>query len=221
MNTETPTNGGSDFGWFAYPPNGANIPETETDDAPIRFVTLRADEYAGPFRGDHMSLGDDFDELHRWLGISRPLYDDVMAWNDEYVRLDGTKPDDWKRPHFDVQQELLRRLAVEVHQGIEVQRARAEPPVEVSLLRLNQTASDSSRLVLWDASSVERDEATVLPPLPSALVARILNWVGEAWKYDHSTGDIDAEIWAWQDEGDALSRELQAVLGDDYEVKAH
>ncbi len=73
------------FGWFAYAPPGAQPHDDE--DPVVRTVQLRAHEHAGPFWDDEGHLSDDFDELHRWIGISRELFDDAMAWNDELASL--------------------------------------------------------------------------------------------------------------------------------------
>ena len=108
-------------GWFAYAPLGAQPPDDE--DPVIRTVRLRAHEHAGPFWDDEGHLSDDFDELHRWIGISRELFDDAMAWNEELASLRSEPTDDWKRHHSAERQELLRRLGHEVHPGIEVSSA--------------------------------------------------------------------------------------------------
>ncbi|TYL45354.1 hypothetical protein FXB39_18670 [Nocardioides sp. BGMRC 2183] len=88
---------------------------------------------AGPFWEGGVLISNDFDELHKWIGISRELFEDAMAWHEEYASL-RTKPnDDWKRQHFDRQRELLQRLASEVRPGIEVdgRTARAgQPPTD-------------------------------------------------------------------------------------------
>lgn len=196
----------SEKGWFAYGPEGA---EPRREQAVTR-VWLEPDEYAGPFRCEHGILSGGFAELHRGLGLSGDLFDDVMAWNEAE---ESTEP----RAHFAQQQELLRRLGDEVHEDIEVPAPRAEPPVPVELGRLNVAGDE---LVLWDAAAVESGLPTRLPPVLRDLADRVVAWMAEAWRYDESTGDNDAASWAWQDEGDLIARELQAALGDDYRVVA-
>ena len=98
--------------WSAHPPEGY-VPREEP---PISVVHLRAVPHAGPFWDDDSCLGEGFEELHDWLGISRSLYDDVMAWNDEYQR-NGHKSG---RAHRDQRDELMRRLADEVKPGTDV-----------------------------------------------------------------------------------------------------
>lgn len=88
----------------------------------------------------------------------------------------------------------------------------------VTLGRLNV---DGGELVLWDVAAVESGLATRLPLVSQDLAERVVAWVAEAWRHDESTGDNDAAIWEWQDEGDLIARELQAALGDDYRVVAH
>ena len=100
------------FAWFAHPPEGYLPPE----EPPISVVRLEAVAHAGPFWDDDSCLGDDFEELHHWLGISRSLYDDVMAWDAEYQR-NGHRSG---RAHRVQRGELMRRLADEVKPGIEV-----------------------------------------------------------------------------------------------------
>lgn len=205
------------FGWCAYAPEGAR--DVDDEDPVVCRVELREDEYAGPFWDDEGSLSDDFEELHRWLGISRELFDDAMVWNDEFALLRSKPTDDWKRQHFATQQELLRRLGQEVRPGIEVDSPRAEPPMLVQLSRLNVDA-DSAHLVLWDAEAIETGRAKVLPPIPEALTRRALTWIADTGKYEEATPENSAAIFAWEDEGSAIARELQQILGDDYRVDA-
>lgn len=205
------------FGWFVHPPEGAQYVDDE--EPVIRKVRLREHESAGPFWDDEGHLSDDFDELHRWLGISRQLFDDAMAWNDEFASRRSKQTENWKRMHFARQQELLRRLGQEVHPGIEVDSPRTEPPTLVRLSRLNVDA-DSAQLVLWDEEAIEAGRAKALPPTPEALTRRALVWVADAGKYDEATSENSAAIFAWEDEGSAIARKLQQILGDNYRVLA-
>lgn len=83
-------------------------------------MILQLDEYGGPFWDDEGHVSDDFDDVHRWLGITRELYDDVMAWNDEFAALWGELPEERKRQALARQQKLVRLLRQQVHAGIEV-----------------------------------------------------------------------------------------------------
>lgn len=121
QSSEKPGLSGSEeapFGWFAYLPPG--VRDVDDEDTAIRRVTLRAHEHAGPFWDDEEHLSDDYDELHRWLGISRELYEDAMAWNEESVASITCNTAQWQRSHFQRKQELLRRLGKEIKPGIEV-----------------------------------------------------------------------------------------------------
>lgn len=205
------------FGWFAFAPQGAA--DLDNEDPVIRTVSLRADEYAGPFWDDEGHLSDDFDELHRWLGISRQLFDDAMAWNEELASLRNKPTEDWKRHHLARQQELLRRLGEEVHSGIEVESPRSQPPLLIELSRLNVDA-ETGHLVSWDEEATTTGQAKVLPPTPDALTKRVLAWIADASKYEEATDDNNSAIFAWEDEGSAIARELGQHLGEDYRVVA-
>jgi len=107
-------------GWFAFEPAGSHIKEDDEDPV-IRVVTLRSDEHAGPFWDDEGYVSDEFEELQRWIGISRALFDDAMAWNDEFASSPTAERDaEWQSRHSATRQDLLRRLRREVHPGIEV-----------------------------------------------------------------------------------------------------
>jgi len=205
-------------GWFTYEvADGQDIEEEE--DPVVGRVELRNDEYAGPFWDDEEHLSEEFQELHRWLGISRELFDDVMTWNDEFVALRNPPTEQWKRSHFVRQQELLRRLAQEVRPGIEVDAPRAEPPSRVMLRSLNVDTESGSRLVVWSEEAIQSGQPRTLPPVPEDLVRRVESWVAEAWKYEHGTPENSDELFAWEDDGSAIARDLQEALGREYEVK--
>ncbi|GAA4712156.1 hypothetical protein [Nocardioides conyzicola] len=206
-----------EFGWFAFAPEGAA--DLDNEDPVIRNVSLRAHEHAGPFWDDEGHLSDDFDELRRWLGISRQLFDDAMAWNEELASPQSEPPEDWKRRHFARQQELLRRLGEEVHPGIEVEPPRSQPPLLIQLSRLIMDA-ETGHLVSWDEEATTTGQAKVLPPTPEALTKRVLAWIADAGKYEEATDDNTAAIFAWEDEGSAIARELGRALGEDYRVVA-
>lgn len=113
-----PAAGGSGPGWFSFAPVGPRAPDDE--DPVVRVVRLREHEHAGPFWDDEGHLSDDFDELHRWIGISRGLFDDAVAWNEELASQQGEPSAAWTQQHLTRREELLRRLGQEVHPGIEV-----------------------------------------------------------------------------------------------------
>jgi len=179
------------FGWSAHPRGGSGDDYVEP---PVRDVHLRVHEYGGPFWYSEGGLGDDFDDLHEDLGISRGLYDDVMAWHSAALEAGAESA-----AVFAAQQELLRRLAAEVGPEIAVPAPRSAPPTTVSLLD-----DDISGL-----------------PVEASLEERVKAWKAQANTYAHATGDNDAEVWAWQDAGDLLAREVAAALGGDYTVTAH
>lgn len=186
------------------------------EDPEVSGVDLRPDEYAGPFWEIGGSLGDDFDELHRWIGISRTLFDDVMAWNEDVSGTPGHPPADDALGLFTRQQDLLRRLAAEVHPGIVVTAPRGAPATQVALSRLRY--DERARRLVVDATA--DGPAHVLPPVPTGLVVRVRAWLEERTSYATATPENDAAIFAWEDAGAALARELQQVLGDDYELLA-
>lgn len=105
-------------GWFAYRPLG---PCPLGPEPPVGLLSMRADEWASPFWDDEAGeeLGDDFDDLHQILGISRQLYDAVMAWSEEHRRacLDG---DPLPTDHGPRGSELRRRLAAQTYDAIPV-----------------------------------------------------------------------------------------------------
>ncbi|GAB2876423.1 hypothetical protein [Nocardioides pacificus] len=186
------------FGWYAYAPaDAADLQDTAPD---VRCVLLRRETHAGPFWSDEEHLSDDFEELHAWLGISRELYDDAMAWNEDYASLASTPSEAWEDAHFARAQDLLRRLRAEVPSGIRVPEPRETRPVE---LRLSDRSLDVAIL-----------------RLPPDLASRLTTWRAEGEAYDHATGQNDAAIFAWEDTGSALAREIQAALRDGYVVSA-
>ena len=92
-----------------------------TTKTPSFVVLLRADEHAGPFWDDEGYLSDDYEELRRWIGISRRLFDDVMAWNADFAATFNARRDaQWMARHRAAQRALSDRLQQEVHSGIRV-----------------------------------------------------------------------------------------------------
>ncbi|GAA0980935.1 hypothetical protein ENKNEFLB_03964 [Nocardioides aquaticus] len=180
-------------------------PAVDEDDDPVRWIGLRPDAYAGPFREKDGVLGDDVDDLHRWTGISRELYDEVMAWNEAHACLRGAPSEAWRDRHHDWQQRLLSRMREEVHPGIEVQAPQAERPTEVSLTGLRPEDVRGRR---------------VLDALGAPLAGRVVAWVERGvllWDADRTD---DVAVHDWEDAGAALAREVQEALGPGYEVVA-
>ena len=105
--------------WFE--PVGAGSSQDEGEDPGIRQVLLRPHEFAGPFWDDEGHLSDDYEELRRWIGISRRLFNDAMAWNADFAAT-VTSPRDpqWLAQHRATQQALVVRLRQEVRPGIGV-----------------------------------------------------------------------------------------------------
>lgn len=50
------------------------------------------EEEAGTFWEGGIHISEDFDELHQWLGISRTLFEDAMAWHRESAFSDSVRP---------------------------------------------------------------------------------------------------------------------------------
>lgn len=170
------------FGWYAFPSDRTRSNEEEEEDDPeIESVRLRRDTYAGPFWDGGVHISDDFDELHSWLRISRELYDDAMAWNEEYASLRSAPTREWEDAHFARGQELLRRLRAEVPPSVSVPQPRARRPVVLLL---------SDRAVDVAALSLSPDVAQ-----------RLLAWRDEGERYQHATPANDAAIFAWETRG--------------------
>jgi hypothetical protein len=93
--------------------------QSATDDGEplIKVVRLKPNDELGPFFEPEGFISDDFEELHRWLGISRQTYDDAMAWSERWD-FRGPRRD----PRFeDERQRLVARLRDEVHEGITIE----------------------------------------------------------------------------------------------------
>ena len=103
------------FGWYAYSPSGATSREDE--DPVIEVVRLKANRELGPFFEPEGLISDDFEELHRWLGISRETFDDAMAWSERWD-FRGARRD----PRFETERRILvARLRNEVRDGITIE----------------------------------------------------------------------------------------------------
>lgn len=92
----------------------------EPADQPISSVELRLGEDIPPFWSEGTALGDDFDELHQDLGLSRGLFDDIMRWHESFV--DGQRSGDGptRAELKSAGRGLLRRLREEVPDRISV-----------------------------------------------------------------------------------------------------
>lgn len=153
--------------------------------------------------GGHLS--DDFDELHRWLGISRELYDDAMAWN--------SRGGDWAE-----QQRLLRRLRKELPDRIEVPPARERPPREVVLLQL-RVAGAAGQRQLSEKRRPGRDEPEPLPLTEQDLVDEVAVWLDRRRSFIRGTDENAAAHHAWEDQATDLCRRLGEAWGPDYAVR--
>ncbi|MCL8025770.1 hypothetical protein [Nocardioides bruguierae] len=111
----------------SLPAGGPGTPD-EDDEVVVGPLRLRALRHAGPFWEGEGHLSDDVDVLGAWLGASRGLIEDALAWARAYQDLADDPGPAWRRRHWDQQQVLLRRLADEVSPGIEVEPALDEPP---------------------------------------------------------------------------------------------
>lgn len=192
-------------GWFAYLPDGSRPEDLPGEDPGVDYVELRCDEYAGPFweHGGHLS--DDFDELHRWLGISRELYDDAMDWN--------SRGGDWAE-----QQRLLRRLREELPGRIEVPLARDRPPREVVLFQLRVGGAAGQRQ-LSEKRRLGRDEPEPLPLTEQGLVDEVAAWLDRRRLFMFGTVENAAALHAWEDQATDLCRRLGSAWGPDYAVR--
>jgi hypothetical protein len=192
-------------GWFAYLPDGSRPENLPGEDPEVDYVELRCDEYAGPFWEHRGHLSDDFDELHRWLGISRELYDDAMAWN--------SRGGDWAE-----QQRLLRRLREKLPDRIEVPPARERPPREVFLLQL-RVAGAAGQRQLSEKRRPGRDEPEPLPLTEQDLVDEVAVWLDRRRSFIRGTDENAAAHHAWEDKATDLCRRLGAAWGPDYAVR--
>lgn len=87
---------------------------TEDEDVAIEVVRLKPNRETGPFWELDQLVSDDFDELHRWLGISRETYDDAMAWSERWD-FRGHRRD----PNYEQErQRLIARMRDEAHDDI-------------------------------------------------------------------------------------------------------
>jgi len=68
-----------------------------------------------PFWEPDQLLSDDFDELNRWLGISRDTFDAAMAWNERWAerRHQRADPTICERERH----ELIARIRAEAHES--------------------------------------------------------------------------------------------------------
>ena len=103
-------------GWYAYRSDGS-LPVTDEDEDPVvEVIRLRPDHDAGPFWEPDQLLSDDFDELNRWLGISREAYDVAMAWNERWADRRQQRAD--PAACEQERQGLLARMRAEAHESI-------------------------------------------------------------------------------------------------------
>jgi hypothetical protein len=103
-------------GWYACRPDGSRPVIDEDQDPIVEVIRLRPDPDAGPFWEPDQLLSDDFDELRRWVGISRETYDAAMAWNDRWVERRQQRAD--PATCEQERQGLIARMRAEAHEGI-------------------------------------------------------------------------------------------------------
>jgi hypothetical protein len=187
----------------------------------VSRIDLQADPWAGPFRGDHLVLNGDFAELHSDLGISRELYDDIMAWNEAAAAESHAATSEERSRlfagHFMQKQYLLRRLRAELPPDIEVPEPRSTPPRRLALLRMQRAKGDCQPLWLIDEEPDRKQFWRPLDGLPLVLNERVRRWAEAARRQFGHRPDSD-EIRAHQAEGDALTAEVRHELGPDFEV---
>ena len=203
------------FGWYAYAPYDAEVDEVD-DDPEISEVWLDHDEYAGPWRSNEGVLGDDYDELHRWLGISRQLYDDVMAWNDEAEGPLGHDPA-VRLAVVELGRHLRERLRRELPPHIRVREPHERRPTMVYLLLMKVTA----RGVVAEPLDPRSRAARALSRLPHPLVERLSAWQEEFRSLSGGLPDDDPDVRRWTDGGRAIAAEIEGVVGPDHEVRLY
>jgi hypothetical protein len=170
----------------------------------------------GPFRTEHGPCGADRDRLREEFGVPDDLIDDVLAWWTDFQQRPVPTPHAWDYAHLEREHALWQRLRAAVPRDVFVQPADFAPePVEVRMF-----VDDASGIALWPRTvgwppRASFHEATL--PMTAGLRARIQEWV------DDYTESIlgSREQWALEHDrrGYALSQELQAELGDDYQVQ--
>ena len=202
-------------GWVAteVPPGTRVLPAVEW---PLRELGLQADEYTGPFRTEALRLAEDYDHVHRRTGMSRELFDDVMAWNARSEGLVDVERDE--RARFAEKQQLLRRLRDEVLPGIAVEQPLDDDAVFVGIHALDV---EGGRLVHRARDAAAPREPVLIPPLPDDLARRLVSWVLAGRAHDYDDPAQWAEIHAHQDQGDRFAGELQAALGTGFHVRRH
>ncbi len=187
-----------------------HAPDRDDADDPILWIGLRADPYAGPFRYQGEVVGGDFDS-YDGLGISRDLYDEVLAWNEEDASLRGWPSAAWEDHRFAWKQRLLVRLRAGVHSEIKVEAPQAVRPVEVTLSRLRPGRTEVELILDAEVES-SPDEKSVLV-VGSAVATRVLAWVEDGNRLGATRQATDAELFAWEDAGVELAQQVQDELG--------
>lgn len=193
-----------------------------------RAIWLDIDEWEGPFlvrgtgpgpRDDVDDLGDATDHL-RALGVSEDLIRDAQAWLADWVRRLGhrsreeDRPDlAWPRAHFEREQVLLRRLAVEVGPDVHVPAPRSQPAGRVSVHLLYEDPA-SGHLAGVDREPLHEERVLLLYAVPSDLVERWRRWREDAVAFDRD--GADDPVWSARvfDEAHALTQLMTQHLDD-------
>jgi hypothetical protein len=200
-----------EWGWYAYPPEGAELAEDDGE-LDVRELGIDLDEHAGPWQSDEGVL-DGFEELHS-IGVSRGLYDDVMAWHQEAT--------EWRRPPTAAEtrateargRELRRRLRAELPARITVREPHEEWTTHL-YLHVMEITPQGLRFVSLDRRS---RAARTLRRQPRALVERLRAWQQQLASLPPGWPETDPGVARWHAEGRAIADEIQRALGEGFEV---
>jgi hypothetical protein len=174
----------------------------------------------GPFRTEHGPCGADRDRLRDEFGVPVDLVDDVLAWWTDFQERPVPTPHAWDYAHREREQALWQRLRAAVPRDVFVRPADFVPePVLVRMF-----VDDVSGIALWSSTvgwptRASFDEETL--PITAGLRARIQEWVDDYTENILGSRSRYGEQRALEHDrrGYALSRELQAELGDHYQVQ--
>ena len=174
----------------------------------------------GPFRTNHGPCGADRDRLREEFGVPDDLVDDVLAWWTDFRQRPVPTPHAWDYAHREREHALWQRLRAAVPRDVFVRPADFVPePVLVRMF-----IDDASGVALWSSPVGWPSRASFSEeklPMTAGLRARIQAWVDDYTEFILGSRESSREQWALEHDrrGYALSRELQAELGEDYMVQ--
>jgi hypothetical protein len=115
----------ADRAWFVIDPTGLEAAGEDGDEpvvGPVYISNGEPDVLVPLWSLEEGYLSEHFDELHRWLGISRALYDDLVEWQVDSNALGGNNPEDSNADLLARRLRLEDQLAAELHPGIDITR---------------------------------------------------------------------------------------------------